>query len=294
MTVDSVKFESVKGERSTVNGALVRLLAAGPHRRPVHVLPFTVHALLLTSSLTAQSPPIADNSFLIEEAYNQEAGVVQHVGAFARADGGAAWDFSFTQEWPLGGLRHQLSFTAPVSHSEGAGTGLGDVALNYRHQIAGHGDAPLFVAPRLSVLLPTGSEEASRGTGSLGLQANLPVSYVVAPALATHWNAGATLGTGETTLDFNLGASAVWRLRPAFNLLVEAIWLSQESAGGGPREESAFLNPGVRWAHDFAGGLQIVPGVAYTIGLGPSAGDDGLFLYLSFEHPFTRTAAPPP
>ena len=219
---------------------------------------------------------------------------MQHIGTFARADGGGAWDFSFTQEWPLGGLRHQLSFTAPISHAEGAGTGLGDVALNYRYQLAGEGEAPLYVAPRISVLLPTGSEDDGRGTGALGFQANLPLSYVIAPAVATHWNAGATLGTGETTLDFNLGASAVWRARPSFNVLVEAIWLSREipGSGSGGREESAFLNPGIRWAHDLPGDLQIVPGIAYTIGVGPSAGDDGLFVYLSFEHPFERAAPP--
>ena len=35
---------------------------------------------------------IADNSFLVEEAYNQEAGVVQHVSTFSRPEGGGAWD----------------------------------------------------------------------------------------------------------------------------------------------------------------------------------------------------------
>jgi len=245
-------------------------------------------ALVLAPPLPAQStPPIADNSFLIEEAYNQESGVVQHIGTFARAEGGESWDFSFTQEWPLTGQRHQVGFTLPIGHAEPEGTGIGDVALNYRYQLAGAGDAPLYVAPRLSLLLPTGSEERGRGSGSVGLQANLPVSYVLSPALVTHWNAGTTLGTDETTVDVNLGASLIWRLRHSFNLMVEALWLSQELPGvDGDREESAYLNPGVRWAHDVAGGLQIVPGIAYTIGLGPSAGEDGLFLYLSFEHPF--------
>ncbi len=247
---------------------------------------------MLPHFVSAQSP-IADNSFLLEEAYHQEAGVVQHIGTFARPDGGGAWDFSFTQEWPLGGPRHQLSFTLPVLQADGAGTGIGDVALNYRYQLAGEGEAPLFVAPRLSLLVPTGSEEKGRGGGAVGVQANLPVSYVLGPAVATHWNAGATLGTEQSTLDLHLGASAVWRLHPRFNFLVEAIWISEEVPGVGgdtAREESAFLNPGVRWAHDLAGGLQIVPGLAYTIGLGPSSGDDGIFLYLSFEHPFKRLA----
>ena len=33
-------------------------------------------------------------------------------------------------------------------------------------------------------------------------------------------------------------------------------------------------------------GLQIVPGVAFPIGAGPSSGDHGVILYLSFEHPW--------
>ena len=244
---------------------------------------------LLPAPLAAQgAPPISDNSFLIEEAYNQEAGVVQHISTFARADGGDTWDFSFTQEWPLTGPRHQVGFTLPLAHADAEGTGVGDLALNYRYQLVGVGESPLYVAPRLSLLLPTGSEESGRGTGALGVQVNLPLSYVVGPAIATHWNAGATLGTDETTFDVNLGASVVWRVRSSFNVLVEALWLSEEVPGAGEREEQAFLNPGVRWAHDFAGGLKIVPGLAYTVGLGPSAGDDGLFVYLSFEHPFRQ------
>jgi hypothetical protein len=236
--------------------------------------------------------PIADNSFLVEEAYNQEAGVVQHVGTFARPDGGDGWDFSFTQEWPLGDQLHQLSFTFPLSHADGDGTGVGDVALNYRYQLAGREQSALYVAPRLSVVLPTGSESDGRGRGSMGIQANLPVSYTLTPDVVTHWNAGSTYGTDGSTFDVNLGASAVWLVRPWLNVLLEAVWLSEEVVrpGGTGREEAAFLNPGIRWAHDFASGLQIVPGLAYTIGLGPSSGDGGLFLYLSFEHPFRRTA----
>jgi hypothetical protein len=42
----------------------------------------------------------------------------------------------------------------------------------------------------------------------------------------------------------------------------------------------------VRWAFNFKSGLQVVPGVAVPFGVGSSAGERGLFLYLSFEHPF--------
>ena len=97
-------------------------------------------ALPLGAQATAPaSEPIRDNSFLIEEAYNQEAGVVQHVSAFARSEGGA-WLYSFTQEWPLGGIAHQLSYSlALVDPGPGLGAGLGDVALNWWRWLAiGH------------------------------------------------------------------------------------------------------------------------------------------------------------
>jgi hypothetical protein len=257
------------------------------------VLPLTAYR----SPLTAVQ--IQDNSFLIEEAYNQESGVVQHISTFDRPSGGDAWAYGFTQEWPLGGIRHQLSYTIPVENIAGFGTGLGDVALNYRHQLVGNPEAATVFAPRLSLLLPTGDHEEGRGAGALGLQTNLPLSLVLAPYLVTHWNAGATLtpsarsplGEEATTTSFNLGASAIWLLHPSFNLMVEALWLSTGSVvrtGETVRDESLLLNPGIRAAFNLANDLQIVPGLAYTFDLGSDGDEDALFVYLSFEHPFKR------
>jgi hypothetical protein len=284
-----MRSQSVSGERLAVSGNP----AKSAHRLLlfVAVLPLTAYR----SPLTALQ--IQDNSFLLEEAYNQESGVVQHISAFERSNGGD-WVYDFTQEWPLGGIRHQLSYTIPLENAEGVGTGLGDVALNYRYQLAGHPEAQTVVAPRLSLLLPTGDEEEGRGAGALGVETNLPVTLVVSEQFVTHLNAGAAvtpsarnaLGNEATTTNFNLGASVIWLLRPSVNFLVEALWLSEESVVGDgvtDRDETGLLNPGIRWAFDLKGDLQIVPGVAYTIGLGPDD-DDALFLYLSFEHPFKR------
>jgi outer membrane putative beta-barrel porin/alpha-amylase len=266
----------------------------GRRRRP---LIFAV--LLLTSHLSPlTSQAIQDNSFLLEEAYNQESGVVQHISAFQRADDGD-WAYSFTQEWPFGGIRHQLSYTVPIQHTDPTGTGLGDIALNYRYQLAGNPSARTVMAPRLSLVLPTGNDQLERGTGGLGFQGDLPVTLVLSRSWVSHWNAGTTItptarnGQGEkaTTTDFNLGASLVWLLRPSFNLLVETLWLSEqfvEGEGHAAREESAFISPGFRIAFNLAGGLQIVPGVAYSIGVAPKGVEDSLFIYLSFEHPFKR------
>lgn len=249
---------------------------------------------------TPATPTISDNSFLIEEAYNQERGVVQHISSFERVRGSGDWSYTFTQEWPLGGERNQLSYTVPVQGSGGIAR-LGDVALNYRYQLVGT-ESRLSLAPRLTVIAPTGSVAAGTGAGGVGLQLNVPLSIAVAPWLVTHWNAGTTVtpsarnGAGDhaTTTDVNLGASAIWRPLPTFNVLVEAVW-SQSRTVTGPgitaRDREAVISPGIRWAHNVRGGLQIVPGIALPIGVGPSRGHNALFLYLSFEHPFKRVAS---
>ncbi|HEX9054887.1 MAG TPA: transporter [Gemmatimonadales bacterium] len=259
-------------------------------------------ALALSSwfagALAAQEPqPLEDNSFLIEEAYNQNPGVVQEISNFVRSSGGGDWVYAFTQEWPVGGMRHQLSYTVPLEHHADFGTtGLGDALLNYRYQALGMRGGPVYVAPRLSVVLPTGRAARGRGSGAFGLQANLPVTVEVSPRLSTHWNLGATLlpsaenpaGARATSTTVNAGASVIWVVRPLFNLILEGIWLSQQDVvgpGATDRHTSAFLNPGFRWGFNLRGGLQIVTGLGYVVSLA-DADPDALFLYLSFEHPF--------
>src|SRR6266545_4008587 len=92
-------------------------------------------------------------------------GVVQDISAWQRALRSAAWAFTFTQEWPLGTQKHQLSYTIPVLRTASPSTtGLGDAALNYRYQLRG-AEEPVAIAPRLSLLLPTGSSARGLGTG---------------------------------------------------------------------------------------------------------------------------------
>ena len=48
----------------------------------------------------------------MEEAYNQNFGVVQHISSFTRFCDSKDWNYTFTQEWPVpGDERHQLSYT---------------------------------------------------------------------------------------------------------------------------------------------------------------------------------------
>jgi len=210
----------------------------------------------------------------MEEAYNQERGVVQHISAWQRALRSTAWAFTFTQEWPLASQPHQLSYTVPLQRTaRPSSTGLGDAALNYRYQLR-RAAARVAIAPRLSLIVPTGSAARGLGTGHVGAQLNLPVSVTLGPAFVSHWNAGVTSAARVTT--YNLGASMIWLVDPAFNVMVEVVWTDQTAA-----THDIVVNPGIRWAHNFASGLQIVPGLAFPQGR-------AAFFYLSFEHRFRR------
>jgi hypothetical protein len=114
----------------------------------------------------------------------------------------------------------------------------------------------------------------------------------------THWNLGTTivpnakgaLGEEANTHGYNLGQSFIWLATPRFNVVLETVWSGSESVvgrGDTQRSHDLLLNPGVRWAYNFKNGLQIVPGVGVPIGVGPSRGQRGLLLYLSFEHPLS-------
>lgn len=278
---------------------ILQSAVANLHRATSVCLALVV-ALLLPTALRGQGPDIADNSFLLEEAYNQEAGVVQHISTFQRARDGGAWAFNFTQEWPAPTIRHQLSYTLGYLDlgDDGNARGLGDLALNYRYQYLGGGETDrVAMAPRFSLLLPTGDDEKGLGQGGWGAQMNVPLSVRLAPALVVHSNAGLTRvyrarnpqGVRGDLLSFNLGQSFIWKATPRFHCMLEAVWTRGDvlTASGTREKATTFLvSPGVRFALNFDSGLQIVPGIALPIGVGPSRGDRSFFLYLSFEHPF--------
>lgn len=238
---------------------------------------------------------IQDNSFLIEEAYNQEDGVIQEIQTFQYLKGDT-WAYSFTQEWPVPTQAHQFSYTIPLEklgRDEGRHTGIGDVALNYRYQ-AVFKEGVMAVSPRFSLILPTGDDKKGLGNGTVGYQVNLPVSLRLGERFVSHWNLGLTFtpnakepgGEKADTFNTNYGMSLVYLVNRNLNALVEFVGTAEQSVvsnGVAENSNSFIINPGLRYAVDFKN-LQIVPGISMPIGVGPSKGEYGVMAYLSFEH----------
>lgn len=261
---------------------------------------FVSFTLLQAQDEEKFSPAIEDNSFLIEEAYNQEFRVVQHISTLMyNHQDPASYYYAFTQEWPLGGQRHQLSYTIPITFiNKGSVSGLGDMMINYRYQLLGHDDWAA-VAPRLSLILPTGSSEKGLGTGGYGLQANLPLSKRLNESFAAHFNLGTTMifpeykdpdgmETRKLLPSYFWGGSLIWLVASDINFLLEylnSINGSFDENGSVAFESVHIINPGVRFAIN-VNSLQIVPGFSVPVSIEKSSTRADAFFYLSFEHPF--------
>jgi hypothetical protein len=90
---------------------------------------------------------------------------------------------------------------------------------------------------------------------------------------------------------YNAAGSLIWLAHARLNGMFETAWTSSHLVSrphGTDVQNTLWLAPGVRGAFNFKSGLQIVPGVAYVAGVGPSSGDRGAFFYLSFEHPMWK------
>jgi hypothetical protein len=263
-------------------------------RRLIWVRPALVVALVCVAfpaGLTAQSAPFAimDNSFLVEEAFNQPAGVFQNIFLIQRAKGGGSWQVEFTQEWPVGSQRHQFSYTLPY---ETQGSSLGNVMLNYRLQARMEDESGPAISPRLSLILPTSDDALAYGA-----QVNLPVSRQMGEAYL-NLNLGATLESQDlgtrtvSLLSPHAAGSVIYRVRPLFHLMVESVATFEEvpTATAKDRATTWILAPGARGAFNF-GDHQLTLGGAVPLVLSETSGASygtSLVLYLSYELPFKR------
>lgn len=295
---DSVQLRG-RNDRHVTIGARAASKVLVHALRVVVVFLLSSHALLAQTSQPSEPFQITDNSFLVEEAFNQEAGVVQNIFGVTRLQG--VWAATFTQEWPVPGVTHQLSYTATVLNNEGT-SGLGDLLLNYRYQALTEAPGKPAFAPRLSLILPTGNSDQGLGNGSFGLQINLPFSKQTGDWY-WHWNAGltwldrarATFQHGDLVIKQEhwlaspfLAGSSVYRLRPMVNLMLESLVAFDEvlDENGTDRATTFTLSPGVRGGWDI-GDKQVVVGAAVPISWSDTT-STGVYLYFSYELPFKR------
>jgi len=265
---------------------------------PLRLASMAVCLCLIAASAAAQTaaPPdddwkITDNSFLVEEAFNQEAGIVQNIFGLQHLTV-RDWQFTFTQEWPAPGVRHQLSYTLPVQSLDGH-SGMGDVLVNYRLQVLEEGPGRPAFSPRVSAILPSGSTAA--GAGTHGVQFNLPVSKRSGD-FYFHGNGGVTWQRTRdhvTLVTPTAAGSVIYRVRQMLNLMLEGVvagaHATAESEPGAPTTSgwvrAATISPGVRGGWNVADDKQIIVGAAMPVTFSGGETDRALFLYFSYEGP---------
>jgi len=237
---------------------------------------------------------VTDNSFFVEEAFNQEAGIFQNIFGWVRHRGGS-WESAFTQEWPVPAMTHQLSYTVPFVGGDVKGR-FGHVLVNYRYQALKEDKGRPAFAPRVSAILPTGSDDEEGA--DTGWQINLPFSKQSGD-LYFHWNAGVTwlrgvpldAGTSVQLTIPQVAGSVVWRTTPLFHLMLESVLAFEQAVEGSLtlRRKVLTLSPGFRRGWNI-GEQQLVIGAAAPVIKGE--GDDIAFaglLYFSYELPFRRS-----
>ena len=259
-------------------------------------------------------PAFEDNSFLLEEAINQEKRIMQYSSNFYFDNlRGGNFLYSFNHEIPLGSDLNQISYAltyylqnSSVTGSKGGG--LGDLNVSY-HRMISDKKAWAMVVPGLTVIIPTGKN--GFGSGGLGGQLSLLVTKRLSRKIVTHYNLGYTFVsnadfyisniTGSQVVAYekdlkhkNLGASVIWYQTRKFNWMLEYVsnfFTDIKTDGSESGRHQLTLNPGFRFAidHNFT---QIVPGISAPIIFSNGKYDHvGLFFYLSFEMeylPFTK------
>lgn len=245
----------------------------------------------------APAPPaqvpfqIMDNSFFVEEAYNQEPRIFQNIFGFTRQSGD--WQMTFTQEWPAPRMRHQLSYTLPAE-SAGSKAALGDVFLNYRFQALEEGPGRPAFAPRVSMIVPSGRVAAGGGEG--GLQINLPLSKQRGD-FHFNGNGGFTWqprGERADLVSPFLAGSVIYRLQPMLHLMLESVLgFDEGDTPPGPlskveRTRSFTMSPGLRGGWNLAEDTQLILGAAIPITRANGESSVGVFGYVSYELPFKK------
>lgn len=271
-------------------------------------------ALLWTAGLAAQVGPggvakwsevLQDNSFLVNEAYNQDPDQVQHVLTGWYFPNPSVWVLTFDDQWPVAGQKHQMDLYVPFG-TQGAidPHGFGDIQIGYQYQAKLQGEGSSFsFAPGVKLSLPTGSWTKGLGFGCPGVVLGLPFSKRLSEHVEVHLNLGGSWYPNAKTLDdtgatvkgslstLSEGASIVIHVNPTLNLSLELVGAQAEALGERRRKlwgDTVFLSPGLAHAINFKSGAQLTLGASVPFGLNRQSPSSSLFLYVSLEHAFRK------
>ena len=125
------------------------------------------------------------------------------------------------------------------------------------------------------MILPTGREKDGLGAGTVGLQVNGPISKQFGDVYL-HGNAGWTWLPGVERVT-HVAGSAIWRVTPMFNLMLEAF---------SALDRSTTVAPGFRRGWN-VGDRQVVVGAAVPLTRAGGTTTAALLTYFSYELPFT-------
>jgi hypothetical protein len=249
---------------------------------------------------------IEDNSFLLDEAFTQEKGVMQFISNFHWSNlGSNGMAYTFTHEIPVVNNHHQVSYTVQYHFSQPFGetrySGPGDATIGYTYLVAGKDDWMMMV-PQINFIIPAGDPVKGLGHGGFGGNLGLALTKRLSSAIVTHYNISHTIiyqadyymntahaenRKAEKNIKIEtFAAGVIWYPTSRFNLMFESVanYLNDIQANGsGLRGWQLTSNPGLRFAADLHKAL-LVAGASfpYTFDVN-SKGQAGIFVYLSLE-----------
>lgn len=255
----------------------------------------TLIGALISSTAFAQ---IEDNSFLLEEGFNQEPGVYQFIQKYQTFNRAKGYEYSFENEIPIPDESRQFSYEFAHGRADSEGHGaISDITLSYRIQPLNKDG--FLMADRFGLIVPTGRVEKGAGNGVWGFEFSKAVTIPVGEKWMNHWNFGFSVlpnaksqGHDErgTITSFSSGTSLIYLFSDRLNFMLEALLESGqgiEADGSKSAETSLTLNPGLRFAVDLDWKeTQIVPGISFPTEMLNNRTEHGVLVYLSIEPKF--------
>lgn len=240
--------------------------------------------ILLTGPVLAR---VEDNSFLLEEAYNQNPGEIQLIQRYQTFQHERP-EYGVEIEAPITDNTHQFSLAI------GRQENLSDLEVGYRFQAINVEGKMLTEG--LRIILPTGSLRNESDHGVVGYEWLQSATVVFNEKISNHWNLGVRVypnaespstSDDRTLTNFIGGTSLVYYYQEDLNFLLEGLFESEEMIDDRGEIESEVrftLNPGVRfaWNIDWQKS-QIVPGIAFPVVFNDEKTNPGVFFYFSWE-----------